>query len=245
MEDDDKQIVRFKGGPPVLDKLAENLSRIGPWSSEHLFNACSAGANLLDGSAMLFMADQAFRNLAIYTFSRNLDHLHAGILHHFAPMCKVEGATQFKQTTSQATLPSPFLSALSVTRTVQKYEGLRLTNAYEEDNCKRLYVLQASDSSLFDAFFYHPTPTAMELYILQTTVRRTVNSAATGFETVERLVDRVLQAGHSTIEVNYVLVVPHALYGQDIVWDMGQEYSKAKGNVCIQFLRIGSDRSVY
>ena len=85
----------------------------------------------------------------------------------------------------------------------------------------------------------------MELYVLQATVRRTANSVPTGFGIVEHLVDKVLQAGHSTIEVNYVLVVPHTLYRQDITWDMAPEYSKARGNVCIQFLCIGPERLVY
>ena len=241
LERTDRKITRLKGEQLVLDCLARRRERDSLADTARLFNACHMTSSP-DGSASYVIASHTFKPLAIHFLAQGVkgDSL---VLYQIDSMRKVESSTsQFMFERSQTFVSRPFHAAISVVRTVKRYPDLSLTEAYTEDDCKMMYVMQASDHSLFDAFFYDSAGGSVQLYILQTTIGQARSGDEMDFETVEHLVKRVGNAGHSPVKLIYVLVVPHTRLGSycapEVSWNMGSGFSKVEGDVCTQFLSI-------
>ena len=113
----------------------------------------------------------------------------------------------------------------------------------EFDKC---YVPHAASSSLFHAFFFHPsspTRTNLVLYVFQVTTSHTHNAAASCFTTVNAIVEEAKKQTGRDVDVTYVLMVPWQGEKATVTWNVAEEYSEARGEVVVQFLDLGRSSS--
>ena len=249
---DDGQLLTIKG-TLASERLWTRLLRLKVDEARALFQSCSTATSPYCAA----LSDYVFKNIALRLISSLSPSIDSLSLELFAPMVQSQGREGFPRHfahlplgETQPTLPRSQTSSLPhspsglpvMRRKIKRYERLDDSVIATPGIC---YVPAALNNPLFDAFFYEVLcddsgrASKVVLWIIRTTISKSCDGAAEGFEVVKTLMEKATIVYDSvSVEVKYVLVTPRSVYAEREQWNMAKEYDGVPGEVYVQFIGV-------